>query len=78
MEEMPDLSEHLSSLRQEINALRTLNALTKKGRQSEPEQAALDLRAKRLREIKDELSRMLSDPDAPKVWWERFPKAAIA
>jgi hypothetical protein len=79
MGEMPYISEHLSSLRQEITALRNSNALvTKNGRHNEHEQTALELRTKRLREIKDELSRMLSHPDDPKVWWERFRKTNVA
>jgi hypothetical protein len=79
MGEMPYISEHLSSLRQEITALRNSNALvTKNGRHNEHEQTALELRTKRLREIKDELSRMLSQPDDPKVWWERFRKTNVA
>jgi hypothetical protein len=76
---MPYISEHLSSLRQEITALRDSNALvTKNGRYNEHDQTALELRTKRLREIKDELSRMLSHPDDPKVWWERFRKTNVA
>ena len=79
MKEMPYISEHLSSLRQEIAALRNSNALvTKNGRHNEHDQTALELRTMRLREIKDELSRMLSHPDDPKVWWERFRKTNVA
>ena len=79
MEVMPYISEHLSSLRQEIITLRNSNALvTKNGRHNEHEQTALELRTKRLREIKDELSRMLSHPEDPQVWWERFRKSDIA
>jgi hypothetical protein len=76
---MPYISEHLSSLRQEITDLRNSNALVaKNGRHNEQDQTALELRTKRLREIKDELSRMLSQPDDPKVWWERFRKPSVA
>jgi hypothetical protein len=32
------------------------------------------LRTNRLREIKQELSKMLNRPDDPKVWWENFRK----
>jgi hypothetical protein len=83
MKEMPYISEHLSSLRQEITALRNSNTLVmkngaKNGRPTEHDQTALELRTKRLREIKDELSRMLSHPDDPKVWWERFRKTSVA
>lgn len=79
MEEMPYISEHLASLRQEISTLRNSNALvTKNGHHNEHEQTALELRTRRLREIKDELSHMLSHPDDPKVWWERFRKTSVA
>jgi hypothetical protein len=79
MKRMPYISEHLSSLRQEITALRNSNALvTKDGRHNEHDQTALELRTKRLREIKEELSRMLSQPDDPKVWWERLRRRDIA
>lgn len=77
--EMPYISEHLSSLRQEIAALRNSNALVaKNGRHNEHEQTALELRTMRLREIKDELSRMLNQPNDPSVWWERFRKTKVA
>lgn len=72
---MPYISEHLSSLRQEINDLRNLNArFAEKGNHNELDQTALELRTNRLREIKQELSKMLDRPDDPKVWWERFRK----
>ena len=35
------------------------------------DQTALELRTNRLREIKQELSKILNRPDDPKVWWER-------
>lgn len=76
---MPYISEHLSSLRQEITSLRNANTLvTKNGRPTEHEQTALELRTTRLREIKQELSKMLNQPDDPKVWWERFRKTRVA
>jgi hypothetical protein len=76
---MPYISEHLSSLRQEIISLRNANTLvTKNGRPTEHEQTALELRTTRLREIKQELSKMLNQPDDPKVWWERFRKTSVA
>jgi len=79
IEEMPYISEHLSSLRQEITALRNSNVLAaKSGRHSEHDQTAQELRTTRLREIKEELSQMLSRRDDPKVWWERARKATIA
>lgn len=43
-----------------------------KGGHSAVDQTALELRTNRLREIKQELSKMLNRPDDPKVWWERF------
>jgi len=72
IEEMPYITEHLTSLRQEIADLRNLNArFTEKGDHSALDQTALELRTHRLREIKLELSQMLNRPDDPKVWWER-------
>jgi hypothetical protein len=38
------------------------------------DQTARELRTNRLREIKQELSRMLDRPQDPKVWWEKFRK----
>jgi len=79
IKEMPYISEHLSSLRREITSLRNSNALvSKNGIHSEHDQTALELRANRLREIKEELSQMLNQPDDPKVWWERFRKTNVA
>jgi hypothetical protein len=75
IENMPYISEHLSSLRQEITDLRKLNALvTKSGSATPHDQTALELRHNRLREIKQELSTMLNRPNDPAVWWERFNK----
>jgi len=72
IEEMPYISERLSSLRQEIADLRNLNArFTEKGEHNALDQTALELRTVRLREIKQELSKILNRPDDPKVWWER-------
>jgi len=72
IEEMPYISEHLSSLRQEIADLRNLNArISEKGAHSAVDQTDLELRTARLREIKQELSKILNRPDDPKVWWER-------
>jgi hypothetical protein len=69
---MPYITEHLSSLRQEIADLRNLNArFAEKGGHNALDQTALELRTNRLREIKQELSNMLNRPDDPKVWWER-------
>ena len=72
MKEMPYITEHLSSLRQEIADLRNLNArFAEKGGNSPLDQTALELRTNRLREIKQELASMLNRPEDPKVWWER-------
>ena len=72
IKEMPYIREHLSSLRQEITDLRNLNTrFAEKGDHSALDQTALELRTKRLHEIKQELSQMLNRPDDPKVWWER-------
>ena len=75
MREMPYISEHLSSLRQEITDLRKMNArFSEKGEHTPIDKSALELRTNRLREIKQELSKMLNRPDDPKVWWENFRK----
>ena len=72
---MPYISEHLSSLRQEITDLRKMNArCTEKGEHTPVDKSALELRTNRLREIKQELSKMLNRPDDPKVWWENLRK----
>lgn len=72
IEEMPYIQEHLSSLRQEIADLRSLNTrFAEKGAHTELDQTAFELRTKRLNEIKQELSKMLSRPEDPKIWWER-------
>ena len=60
---MPYISEHLSSLRQEIADLRDLNArLSEKSGHNAVDQTALELRTNRLREIKQELSKILQPP----------------
>ena len=79
MKVMPYISEHLSSLRQEIADLRKLNAhFAEKTGHNEFDQTALELRTNRLREIKQELSKMLAHPDDPSVWWERSRRGQIA
>jgi hypothetical protein len=71
---MPCLTEHLTSLRQEITVLRNLNAqCSVKSDPSAQDQSALELRTNRLREIKLELSRMLNPPTDPKIWWDGRP-----
>jgi hypothetical protein len=70
---MPYISEHLTSLRQEITDLRSMNArCAKTGDHSAMDQTAMELRTNRLREIKQELSKMLNRPADPAVWWEKF------
>jgi hypothetical protein len=77
--EMPYISEHLTSLRQEIADLRNLNARTMgKAGHTELDQTVLELRSNRLREIKKELAKMLDRPDDPKVWWERSRRHLVA
>ncbi len=79
IEEMPYITEHLTSLRQEIADLRTLNArFSEKGGHTEIDQTAYELRSNRLREIKQELSKMLNRPEDPKVWWERSRRHLVA
>lgn len=78
IKEMPYIKEHLSGLRQEISDLQTMNErFAGKRVHSEVEQAALELRTNRLREIKQELSKMLDRPQDSKVWWERSRRAAL-
>ncbi len=73
IEEMPYISEHLSSLRQEITTLRNMNVLhSEKSEHSPMDQSALELRTIRLREIKQELSKMLDHPHDARVWWEKL------
>lgn len=70
---MPYISEHLSSLRQEITNLRNLNARYSERIEHSPmDQSALELRANRLLEIKQELAKILDRPDDSPVWWEKF------
>lgn len=70
---MPYISERLSSLRQEITNLRNLNArYSERSEHSPMDQSALELRANRLLEIKQELAKILDRPDDSPVWWEKF------
>lgn len=69
---MPYISEHLSGLRQEISDLQAMNLrYAGKNTRTEVDQTALELRTNRLREIKQELSKMLDRPQDSKVWWEK-------
>jgi hypothetical protein len=66
------ISEHLSSLRQEITELTEMNARYAEHREhNEIEQTARELRTNRLLEIKKELAKMLDRPEDPAVWWDR-------
>ncbi len=76
--EMPYITEQLASLRQEITDLRNLNARSaEKGSFTELDKTAMELRTTRLREIKQELSKMLSRPEDPQVWWERSRRSNL-
>ena len=77
MKEMPNIKELLSGLRQEISDLQNMNArYAGKRVHSEVEQTALELRTTRLREIKQELSKMLDRPQDAKVWWEKSRRSS--
>jgi hypothetical protein len=76
---MDYLSPHLASLRQEIADLRNMNNLyTHQSVHSAVEQAASDVRASRLLQIKRELSKMRDCPPDSKVWWDKLRKAKCA
>ena len=76
IKKMSYLKEHLSGLRQEISELQNMNLrYAGKTVHSEVEQTALELRTNRLREIKQELSKMLDRPQDSKVWWEKSRRA---
>jgi hypothetical protein len=69
------LSEHLSSLRQEIIDLSDLNVLyAKRSEHSPVERTASDVRGSRLLQIKQELSKMRNRPDDSAVWWGKSRK----
>jgi hypothetical protein len=66
---MPANMQYLSSLRQEIADLKLLNAsVPTKPNRSALDRSALEARASRLLEIKQELTKLMSKPDNP-VWW---------
>ena len=70
---MTYISEHLSSLRQEITDLRNMNArYNNKAEHGPLDQSALEMRSARLLQIKRELSNMLDRPGDPKIWWEKL------
>ncbi len=69
---MDHFSEHLTSLRQEINHLQSLNAQYWKKRQHSPvEQSAFEQWQNRLLEIKQELLTLRDYPSQPAVWWDK-------
>lgn len=77
---MTYMPERLSSLRREITQLRNQNArYSEKSEHSAMDQSALEVRANRLLEIKQELSQILDRPDDSRVWWEklRSPGSAV-
>ena len=69
------LSSHLASLRQEITEPRNLNVLyAQQSVHNAVEQTASDVRANRLFQIRQELSKMRDLPPEPRVWWDRVRK----
>lgn len=73
IKEMTYISEHPSSLRQEITDLRNMNArYSGKSEHGPLDQSALEMRTNRLLQIKKELANMLDRPKDPKVWWEKL------
>ena len=72
---MDYLSQHLTSLRQEITDLRNMNVLyAQQSAHSATEQTASDVRANRLLQIKQELSKMRDCPPEHSVWWDKVRK----
>jgi hypothetical protein len=69
------LSSHLASLRREITELRNMNVLyAQQSVHNAVEQTASDVRASRLSQIKQELSKMRDCPPEPTVWWDKVRK----
>ncbi len=74
---MDYFSAHLASLREEITDLRNMNVLySQQSAHSPVEQAASDVRANRLLQIKRELSNMRDCPPEPRIWWDKVRKSA--
>jgi hypothetical protein len=72
---MDYLSSHLVSLRREINELQNINVLyAKQSVHNAVEQTASAVRASRLLQIKQELSKMRDCPPEPRVWWDKVCK----
>lgn len=69
LKEMPLTKEYLSSLRKEIDDLKAQNAsVPTKPHRSAVDRSALESRAGRLLEIKQELAKLLNKPDTV-AWW---------
>lgn len=69
LKEMPANMQYLSTLRQEIADLKMLNdKIPAKQHRSPLDRSALEARASRLLEIKQELAKLMSKPDNT-VWW---------
>ena len=72
---MDYLWPHLASLHQEITDLRKMNVLyAQQSVHSAVEQKASDVRASRLLQIKEELSKMRDCAPEPRVWWDKVRK----
>jgi hypothetical protein len=72
MTAMDYISEHLTSLRQEITDLRSMNARYSARNEHNPvEDSAFAQRQTRLLKIKEELATMLNCPPSPAVWWDK-------
>jgi hypothetical protein len=72
---MDYLSSHLVRLRQEIIDLRDMNIMyAQQSVHNAAEQKASDVRASRLLQIKQELSKMRDCPPEPAVWWDKVRK----
>jgi hypothetical protein len=66
---MPANMQYLSTLRQEIAELKLLNdSVPSKQKRSPLDRSALEARASRLLEIKQELAKLMTKPENP-VWW---------
>ena len=72
---MDYLSSHLTRLRLEIAELQNINVLyAKQSVHNAVEQTASAVRASRLLQIKQELSKMRDCPPEPRVWWDKVRK----
>jgi len=68
-------SSHLARLRQEITDLRNMNIMyAQQSVHSVVDQKASDVRASRLLQIKQELSKMRDCPPDPRIWWDKVRK----